>query len=61
MINLVKMFLDNKVQFLDISKTLLRILKNKEFSRFKRIIPKNIDEITKLSAYVSLKINSMHI
>ena len=59
--NLVKMFLDNKIQFLDISKTMLRILKNKEFSRFKRIIPKNIDEITKLSTYVSLKINSMHI
>jgi len=59
--NLVKMFLDNKIQFLDISKTMLRILKNKEFSRFKRIIPNNIDEITKLSAYVSLKINSMHI
>ena len=59
--NLVKMFLNNKIQFLDISKTMLRILKNKEFSKFKRIIPKNIDEITKLSTYVSLKINSMHI
>ena len=59
--NLVKMFLNNKIQFLDISKTMLRILKNNEFSKFKRIIPKNIDEITKLSTYVSLKINSMHI
>jgi len=59
--NLVKMFLNKKIEFLDISKTMLRILKNKEFSKFKRIIPKNVDEITKLSAYVSLKINSMHI
>ena len=42
--NLVKMFLNNEIHFLDISKTLLRILKNKEFLRFKQIIPKNVDE-----------------
>jgi 1-deoxy-D-xylulose-5-phosphate reductoisomerase len=59
--NLVQMFLNNKIHFLDISKTMLKILKNKEFLKFKRIIPKNVDEITKLSNYVSLKINSMHI
>ena len=59
--NLVKMFLNKKIQFLDISKTMMRIFKNKEFSKFKRIKPKNVDEITKLSVYVSLKINSMHI
>ena len=58
---LVKMFLNNKIKFLDISKILLKILKNKEFLRFKRIKPKNIDEINKLSNYVSLKINTMHI
>ena len=59
--NLVRMFLNNKIQFLDISKTLIKILNNKEFLKFKQIIPKNIKEITKLSNYVSLKINSMHI
>ena len=59
--NLVKMFLNNQISFLDISKILLRILKNKEFLKFKKIMPKNIGEITKLSNYVSLKINSMHI
>jgi 1-deoxy-D-xylulose-5-phosphate reductoisomerase len=59
--NLVKMFLDNKIHFLDISKILLKILNNKEFLKFKQIKPKNIDQITKLSNYVSLKINSMHI
>jgi 1-deoxy-D-xylulose-5-phosphate reductoisomerase len=59
--NLVKMFLNNEIHFLDISKTLLRILKNKEFLRFKQIIPKKVDEITKLNDYVSLKINSMDI
>ena len=59
--NLVRMFLNNEIQFLDISKTLTKILNNKEFLKFKQIIPKNIAEITKLSNYVSLKINSMHI
>ena len=58
---LVKMFLENKIQFLDISRSMLKILKKKEFFKFKRIIPKKVDEITKLSDYVSLKINSMHI
>ena len=58
---LVQMFLCNKIKFLDISKTLLKIVKNKEFSKFKGIIPKNIDEINNLSDYVSLKINSMDI
>ena len=59
--NLVQLFLSNKIHFLDISKTLVKILNNKEFIKFKQIIPKSIDEITKLSNYVSLKINSMHI
>ena len=59
--SLVKMFLNNKIHFLDISKTMFRILKMKEFVRFKQIIPKNVDEITKLSNYVSLKINSIDI
>jgi 1-deoxy-D-xylulose-5-phosphate reductoisomerase len=59
--NLVEMFLNNKIQFLDISRTMLKILKNKEFSQFKKIIPKNVSQIIKLSNYVSLKINSMHI
>jgi len=58
---LVKLFLNNKIQFLDISKTLLKITKNNDFIKFKRIIPKNIEEIKKLSDYVSLKINAMHI
>ena len=59
--SLVRMFLNNKITFLDISRTMFRILRNKEFVKFKRIIPKNVGEITKLSDYVSLKINSMHI
>jgi 1-deoxy-D-xylulose-5-phosphate reductoisomerase len=58
---LVKMFLNNKIHFLDISKILLRILKNKEFVKYKSIKPKNIAEIIKLSKYVRLKICSIDI
>ena len=57
--NLVKLFLDNKIKFLDISKFLLKIINKKEFDRFKHIRPKNIDQIKKLNDYVSLKVNSL--
>ena len=58
---LVNKFLNNEIKFLDISKILLKIIKNKEFLKYKRIIPKKIDDIVKLSNYVSLKINSLDI
>ena len=40
---------------------LLKIINLREFTKLKSITPKNINEITKLSDYVSLKINSMSI
>ena len=58
---LVKLFLDNKIKFTDISTILLKIINLNEFRRFSLITPKNIKEITKLSDYVSLKINNMSI
>ena len=58
---LVRMFLDDKIKFLDISKFLLKIINTKEFQKYKLIKPKNIDEIKKISDYVSLKINSLSI
>jgi 1-deoxy-D-xylulose-5-phosphate reductoisomerase len=58
---LVKMFLADKIKFLDISKYLLKIINNSEFKKYKKIRPKNIDEIKKMSHYVSLKINSLSI
>jgi len=58
---LVEMFLSNKIQFLDISRILLRILKNKEFLKYKQIKPKNIAEILRLNKYVRLKISSIDI
>ena len=57
--SLVNLFIKNKIKFIDISKILLKILKSKEFAKYRSISPKNIDEIIKLSNYVSLKVNSM--
>ena len=58
---LVKLFLNNKIQFTDISKMLLRICDMAEFKKFKSIKPKNIEEIHNLSDYVSLKIDTMSV
>jgi len=59
--NLVKLFLKNKIKFIDISNTMLKICNTPEFSKFKSIKPRNIKEIHNLSDYVSLKINSMSV
>ena len=58
---LVNLFIQKKIKFIDISNNLLKILNKKEFIKYKLIKPKNIDEINKLSNYVSLKINSMSV
>jgi len=58
---LVNMFLENKIKFIDISKNLLKIIKSKEFKKYKRIIPKNVAQIEQLSEYVRLKIRSLSI
>ena len=58
---LVNLFIQKKIKFTDISNNLLKILNKKEFIKYKHIKPKNIDEIIKLSNYVSLKINSMSV
>ena len=55
---LVKLFLEKKISFIDISKNLINFSKNKEFYKYKKITPKSVDEIYKLSKYVSLKIHS---
>jgi len=59
--SLVHLFLEDKIKFTDISKILLKTLNMREFVKYKSITPRNIEEITKLSNYVSLKINSMSV
>ena len=56
---LVENFLNKKINFLDISKLLFRILKNKEFVKYKEKVPLNIEEIIYLNKYVSLKVKNL--
>ena len=58
---LVKLFLNNKIKFTDISNTLLKICNTPEFNKFKSMKPRNIEEIHNLSDYVSLKIDTMSV
>jgi len=58
---LVNLFLDKKINFVNISNILLKICNSAEFIRYKSIKPKNIAEINDLAKYVSLKIDSMSI
>ena len=58
---LVNKFLKDEIKFLDISNTLLKITKLNEFTRFKKIKPKNSEQVVKLADYVSLKINTMSV
>tara|TARA_B100000795_G_scaffold268828_1_gene256629 strand:+ start:85 stop:1251 length:1167 start_codon:yes stop_codon:yes gene_type:complete len=52
---LVSLFLKKKIKFQDISRILLKIIEIPQFKKLKRVKPKNIDQILKLSKYVSLK------
>ena len=54
---LVELFLNNKIRFIDIQKNLFKIIKKKEFKKFKKKLPINIKDITNLNDYVRLKID----
>tara|TARA_B100001121_G_scaffold295563_1_gene300127 strand:+ start:122 stop:1285 length:1164 start_codon:yes stop_codon:yes gene_type:complete len=56
---LVNLFLNKKITFPEISKILLKVIFLKEFTKYKSLKPKNVNEIVKLNKYVRLKINSM--
>ncbi len=58
---LVDLFLKKKIQFKSISKIFFSYINNKEFSKYKSIIPKNIDEIIKVNKIVQNKIKSRYI
>ncbi len=52
----VELFLDKKIKFTDIQKNLFKLIKNKEFTKYKTRVPKNIEEIIQLNNYVRFKI-----
>ena len=56
---LVNLFLQNKIGFLEITKKLIMIMNLKEFKIMKQRKPKNFDEISKLNEYVRLKTYSL--
>ena len=53
---LVELFLKNKIKFTDISKYLIKFLKEKEFLKYKKIQPLNANQLIKLNKYVHLKV-----
>ena len=55
---LVSLYLDKKIKYMDISKILLKTLKLNEFTRYKKIKPKKISDIIRLDKYVRLKIKA---
>jgi 1-deoxy-D-xylulose-5-phosphate reductoisomerase len=58
---LVELFLNNQIKFLDIQKGLFKVIKKKEFQKFKKISPKKITDITNLNDYVRSKIHKNNI
>ena len=55
---LVKMYLNGKINYKEISSILLKLVKNKKFIKLKKQQPKNISDIINLDNYVRLKLNS---
>ncbi len=54
---LVKLFLEKKITYLELIKNLLKILSKKEFIKYKLIEPKTITDILNLNKTIKLKIN----
>ena len=50
---IVNLFLEGKIHFTDISKKILKIIKDKEFLKYKNKKPKNINDIIKLDDLVN--------
>jgi 1-deoxy-D-xylulose-5-phosphate reductoisomerase len=53
---LVELFLKQKIKFIDIQKKLFKIIKSKDYLKYKKIYPVNAQDIIDLNNYVRLKI-----
>ena len=58
---LVKMFLEKKIKYIDISSLFLKLVKSKEFIKYKKISEQNFSDIVKLDKYVRLKVRALSI
>ena len=54
-------FLENKITFTKLLKLICKISCSNEFLKYKKIRPKNIEDIYKLRDYVSLKLSKLGI
>ena len=54
---LVDLFLKKKIKFTDIQLKLFKLIKNKEFTKYKKIYPHKLKDILELNNYVRSKIN----
>ena len=57
----VKLFLENRIKFNELSKKIFKFLNSHEFIKYKFIKPKKIETIEKLNQYVRLKINKLSV
>ena len=58
---LVYKFLNNEIDFLRLNKLIYKISNSTEFLKYKKIKPKNIDQIYRLKKYVSIKMNYLSV
>ncbi len=58
---LVKLFLENKIKFLDISSKIWHLINLPLFSKFRHQKPKNLAQIEKLNEFVRLKTSSLSV
>ena len=54
---LVYKFLDNKISFEELNDLIIKFTLSKDFSKYKKIIPKNLEQINDLRKLVSLKMS----
>ena len=57
----VKLFLNNKIKFIDLADKINKFISLPEFVKFKLIKPKKIGTIEKLNSYVRFKINNLSV
>jgi len=55
----VDKYLNKKISFVDISKLIIKLTNLKQFQKYKKIYPKNINEIINLNNKLSLKISKL--
>ena len=58
---LVSLFLENKIKFLDISSKIWHLINSPFFSKFKHQKPKNLAQIEKLNEFVRLKTRALSV